>query len=76
MIIDPTMTYLFFLINDTMNYDMCNWKNNFTIIEYHTYSWISDFHLECDEYRTGLLGSMSSLGYMLGSFTFSFHKRS
>ena len=60
------------LINDTMNYDMCKWEDNYTIIEHHKYSWISDFHLECDEYKTGLLGSMNSFGYMVGSFTFSF----
>ena len=55
-----------------INYAICKWGTNYTISEHFEYSWVSDFSIYCDEVKTGLIGTFSNLGYMIGGFLFSF----
>lgn len=55
-----------------INYTICKWGTNYTISEHFEYSWVSDFSIYCDEVKTGLIGTFSNLGYMIGGFLFSF----
>ena len=67
----PLVTFNDTNITVPINYTICEW-NNYTITEHFNYSWVSEFHIYCDKTKTGLLGSISSFGFMSGSFLFSF----
>lgn len=61
--------------NVSLNYDTCKNKNlyeNRTIVEQSGHSWVIEFGIECDKVRTGMIGSLSFLGVLVGSMLIQF----
>lgn len=61
------------MANTTLNYTICDaGKETYNITKQYDYSWVSEFDIECDRFKTGLVGSILFAGVMVGSFTFQF----
>ena len=54
---------------ESLNYEICNKK--YKILERFGYSWVSEFDIECDQFRIGLIGVFTFIGNTLGSVAFS-----
>jgi MFS family permease len=59
--------------NSSLNYSLCEENNIFNkTIEVNGHSWVIEYDIECDKFKTGLIGSVSFLGVMLGAFLFQY----
>jgi MFS family permease len=56
--------------NYTLNYTICENYKNFKIIQSSGHSWVTDFDIECNKIKTGLIGSLTFLGVLFGSWLF------
>jgi OCT family organic cation transporter-like MFS transporter 16 len=68
------MPYVQYSINGTifqtkLNYDICR-RYNFTELNRTYASWVSEFNGECDEIGTGLIGTFSFFGVLIGALLF------
>ena len=57
-------------ITTILNYKICETKN-YTIFERSGHSWVAEYVIYCDRVKTGLLGTISSLGGLIASILFS-----
>ena len=46
-------------------------RHHYQIVEEFKYSWVSEFHIECDKVEIGLLGSFAFIGNTAGGLIFS-----
>ena len=62
---------------ESMDYDICDWdKSTYTIVETYKYSWVIDLGIECKKIKVSLIGTLCSVGCLLGALTYSiFTKR-
>lgn len=59
-------------IVEGMSYDTCDFeKNSYTIVETYDFSWVIDLGIECDKFKVSLIGTLASLGCLLGALTYS-----
>ncbi len=59
--------------NVLLNYTMCDFSSSsYNITERFTYSWVSQFDIECNRLKTGLMGSILFSGVMMGALSFQF----
>ena len=56
--------------NEPLSNERCSYK--YEIIERFSYSWLTEFNIECDKYRIGLIGAFTFIGNTLGSIVFCF----
>lgn len=57
------------LVEDKLSYDICK-GNNFTVINETHHSWVVKFDIECDEVKTGFIGTFTFFGVMCGALIF------
>ena len=55
--------------NESLTTEMCG--KEYEILERFGYSWISEFHLECNKLMIGLIGVFTFIGNTMGSVAFS-----
>ena len=55
--------------NETLSNDLCGKK--YEILERFGYSWVSEFDIECDKFKIGLIGVFTFIGNTMGSVVFS-----
>ena len=56
-----------------MDYDICDWeKSKYTVVESYDFSWIIDLNIECDQFKVSLIGTLISVGLLLGECSYSF----
>lgn len=55
--------------NEPLSNDICG--KNYEILERFGYSWISEFNIECDKFKIGLIGVFTFIGNTMGSVVFS-----
>ena len=61
------------LIRTQLNYTSCNWpKDSYNITKIYKHSWTSEFDIECDKFKIGLIGSFTFAGIFTGSLFFKF----
>ena len=58
-------------LNVSLTKDICEQKYKYEIVERFGYSWVSEFDIECDKNRIGLIGVFTFIGNTLGSVAFS-----
>ena len=61
--------------NEILSNDVCDKlynKTSYTEVESFKYSWITEFHLECDNITISNIGSFAMFGNAAGGFVFSF----
>jgi MFS family permease len=68
------MPYVKYKVNDTiveskLNYEICR-NYNYTELNRSHASWVSEFRDECNEIGTGLIGTFSFFGVLLGALVF------
>jgi MFS family permease len=56
-------------VQTKLTYDICK-GHNFTILNRTNHSWVSDFDIECDDIKTGLIGTFTFFGVMCGALIF------
>ena len=57
-------------IKGPLTYEICkNYKYNITKV--YEYSWVSDYKIECDEVKTGFIGSFTFIGNTSGALLFT-----
>lgn len=58
---------------ESLDYDICDWeKSRYTIVETYKFSWIIDLNIECDQFKVSIIGTLVSVGLLLGASTYSF----
>ena len=56
-----------------LNYTICTWdKSLYNISKIDKYSWVNEFNISCDRFKTGLIGTLNFSGSFLGSITLNF----
>ena len=55
---------------ETLSNEKCSYK--YEIVERFDYSWITEFGIECDKFRIGLIGAFTFIGNTLGGIVFCF----
>ncbi len=53
---------------ETLSNEKCSYK--YEIVERFDYSWITEFGIECDKFRIGLIGAFTFIGNTLGGIVF------
>ena len=56
--------------NEPLSNERCSYK--YEIIGRFSYSWLTEFNIECDKYRIGLIGAFTFIGNTMGSIVFCF----
>ena len=60
-------------IQTLLTYEICNdYANSYTIVEPNGHSWVSEFNIECDNVKTGLIGTSSYVGVFIGAISTKF----
>ena len=58
---------------ESLDYDICDWeKSKYTVVESYDFSWIIDLNIECDQFKVSLIGTLISVGLLLGACSYSF----
>ena len=58
---------------ESLDYDICDWeKSKYTVVESYDFSWIIDLNIECDQFKVSLIGTLISVGLLLGECSYSF----
>ena len=55
--------------NESLSNDLCG--KEYQILERFGYSWVSEFDIECDKFKIGLIGVFTFIGNTMGSVVFS-----
>ena len=58
-----------FHLNESLTSEICG--KEYKILERFGYSWISEFNIECDKFKIGLIGVFTFIGNTMGSVVFS-----
>ena len=59
------------IYNETLTYDLCKNKSIIIIKKYpYKYSWVSEFNIECDQFKVGLLSIIGHSGIFTGTLMF------
>ena len=56
-------------------FEICKNSTSYRIIQRFGYSWISEFSIECDKFKIGLIGVFTFIGNTMGSVAFSIIQR-
>ena len=56
-------------LNESLTNEICG--KEYKILERFGYSWISEFNIECDKFKIGLIGVFTFIGNTMGSVAFS-----
>ena len=59
----------------TLFFEICKNSTNYKIIERFGYSWISEFGIECNKFKIGLIGVFTFIGNTMGSVAFAIIQR-
>ena len=57
------------IVETKLTYDICK-GNNYTKLNETGHSWVSEFNRECNDVETGLIGTFSFFGVLLGALIF------
>ena len=58
---------------ESLDYDICDWeKSEYEIVETYDFSWIIDLKIECDQFKVSLIGTLVSVGLLIGACSYSF----
>ena len=59
----------------TLFFEICQNSTNYKIIQRFGYSWISEFGIECNKFKIGLIGVFTFIGNTMGSIEFAIIQR-
>ena len=59
----------------TLFFEICQNSTNYKIIQRFGYSWISEFGIECNKFKIGLIGVFTFIGNTMGSIAFAIIQR-
>lgn len=59
-------------VNGTMNATICQWEGNYTITRNYSHSLTSTFEVYCSPIKTGVIGSSTFAGNLIGCFLFQY----
>jgi len=56
-----------------LTYEICKkYTDSFSVVEPCGHSWVSEFNIECDDVKTGFIGTSSYIGVFIGAMTAKF----
>lgn len=59
-------------IVESIDYEICEWdKSEYTVVETYDFSWVIDLNIECDQLKVSIIGTLVSVGLLLGATTYS-----
>ena len=61
--------------NKSLTFEICKNSTNYKIMERFGYSWISEFKIECEKFKIGLIGAFTFVGNTMGSLSFAVIQR-
>ena len=61
--------------NKSLTFAICKNSTNYKIMERFGYSWISEFKIECEKFKIGLIGAFTFVGNTMGSLAFAIIQR-
>ena len=61
--------------NKSLTFAICKNSTNYKIMERFGYSWISEFKIECEKFKIGLIGAFTFIGNTAGSVAFAIIQR-
>ena len=61
--------------NKSLTFEICKNSTNYKIMERFGYSWISEFKIECEKFKIGLIGAFTFVGNTMGSMAFAIIQR-
>ncbi len=61
--------------NKSLTFAICKNSTNYKIMERFGYSWISEFKIECEKFKIGLIGAFTFVGNTMGSVAFAIIQR-
>ena len=61
--------------NKSLTFEICKNSTSYKIMERFGYSWISEFKIECEKFKIGLIGAFTFVGNTMGSVAFAIIQR-